>query len=219
MVKLIETSKTEPLLKYRYTLVTLLAIVISLIVVGKTHAGDRPDPEYAKKIQSLSYRQVISEIETPEQAQQYLLNYLTFAHDQKIFGEKDYIASFERIHTQGSDDCDGGVIAAAALLSDNGYPPLSLCMYKKEHTLTNVGGHAIFIYKQDGKWGTLGILKYDCQSPRYKSVEEIVRKYGFDKFNIINIGKEYPDWLTNTINMNTKIYRPDSGNYLPNLIE
>ena len=186
-----------------------MIIIISAILVWQTHTCDKPDFEYAKNIKSMNYREVISQIKTPEQARKYLLDYLTFVPDQKNFGEEDYIASFRRIHENGGDDCDGGVITAAALLRDNGYPPLSLCMYKKEHSLNNLGGHAIFIYKKDGKWGTLGILKYDCQSPQYNSVEEIVSKYGFDKFKVVNVEAEYPDWLNNNINMSAKIYRPD----------
>jgi hypothetical protein len=165
--------------------------------------------DYRSFIKRLKYSKVIKEVKTPEQAKRYLTEYLSVKSDIDNYGVEDYIASFKKIHEKGSDDCDGGALAAAALLYDDGYPPLMLCMYKKEQSSEHYGGHAVFIYQINGKWGTLGIKEVDCEPPKYFSVEEIVRRYRMEKFNVINIEEQYPDWIDNDINMSPRIYRPD----------
>jgi hypothetical protein len=164
---------------------------------------------YNSRIRKLKYSQVISEIATPDQAKRYLTEYLSPKSDEANYEKEDYIASFKRIHEKGSDDCDGGALAAAALLHDDGYPPLMLCMFKKEDSIEHHGGHAVFIYQVNGKWGTLGINEMDCHPPQYSSLEDIVRSYSLEKFKVVNIAQQYSDWIDNDIDMTEKIYRPD----------
>ncbi|MBN1827644.1 MAG: hypothetical protein JW884_00660 [Deltaproteobacteria bacterium] len=192
-----------------------VAIVALAIVIGFVSAKvpSRPLNSFAaaflKRLESMSHTDVISEISTPWQARQYLLNYLSYASDRDTYGEEDFIAPFRRIHAMRRDDCDGGALAAAALLSDNGYNPLMLCMYSNEHTLERKGGHSVYIYPEGGKWATLGIRPHDCNPPVFDSVEEIVRFYGFQKFAVVNIEEVCPDWIEGASNMSEKLYRPD----------
>ena len=67
---------------------------------------------------------MILEIITPDQTKRYLTEYPSPKSDEANYGKEDYIASFKIIHKKGSDDCDGSALAAAALLHDDGYPPL-----------------------------------------------------------------------------------------------
>jgi len=163
---------------------------------------------YHRDVASLSYDAVMVSISSPYEAMQYLLSYLRYVSDSEAYGERDYVASFRIVHERRCDDCDGGALAAAALLSDDGYPPLLLCMYNDDHTMTHMGGHMVFIYHDGDKWGTLGIMEYDCMMPFYGSIEAIVERYGFSKYNIKKIDDLYDDWIDNNVNMSGKIYDP-----------
>jgi len=160
---------------------------------------------YCTKMQSLDYKQAIAKVKTPEDAAKYLTVFLSYQPDKKTFGIYDYIASFKRIHENRHDDCDGGAIAAAALLSDNGYPPLILVMYNYG---SKRDAHAVFPYQENKRWGMLGINSKDCQWPTYDSIEEMVRTTGeYDSFYINNIAKICHNWIDNDINnlLSTKI--------------
>lgn len=169
-------------------------------------AGDRSN--YERSIASLSHVEVMASISTPYEAMRYLLSYLRYVSDSDAYDERDYVASFRIVHERRCDDCDGGAIAAAALLSDDGYPPLLLCMYNDDHTMAHMGGHTVFIYHDGKRWGTLGIKEYDCMMPFYESVEGIVERYGFSKYNIKKIDELCDDWIDNDVNMSDMIYDP-----------
>ena len=125
---------------------------------------------------------------------------------RKKIREKNIYLSFKHIHKNEIDDCNGGALTAAALLSDDGYEPLVLTMLEKGGEKPNPSmGHIIFIYKKENKWGTLGINPSDCQEPKYSSIEEIVQRYNFITYFVKNIKEEYPDYIDNDINMREKL--------------
>ncbi|HIG94129.1 MAG: hypothetical protein QT05_C0048G0046 [archaeon GW2011_AR13] len=162
--------------------------------------------EYSKKIRNMNYEEVIKEIKTPKEATKYLTEFLSYKTDKEQYGEKNIYLSFKHIHKNEIDDCNGGALTAAALLSDDGYEPLVLTMLEKGGEKPNPSmGHIIFIYKKENKWGTLGINPSDCQEPKYSSIEEIVQRYNFITYFIKNIKEEYPDYIDNDINMRQKL--------------
>lgn len=184
--------------------IALTALISASLIAGMPLKNAKADDsEYINRIKGMSYTQVMKEIKTPAQAEKYLTTFLSYKKDRENFRVWDYAASFKRIHKNKSDDCDGGSLAAAALLSDDGYPPLQLIMYiPKVLTNTNLrSGHAVFIYQENGKWGTLGIDKMDCQKPKYSSIEDIVKHYEYFRFGVINIAEQYPDYTNNNKNM------------------
>lgn len=169
----------------------LLALVFSLGLLPPT-----VDDCKHKKQQSniVPHEVLIKSISTPEQVENYLLNSLSYEYDIINYGQDDYVASFKVINERKKDDCDGGALAAAALLSDDGYKPLMLIMgryYKEENSWS---GHAIFIYEKNGLMGCLGISKTDCLSPRFKSLEEITMHFRFDEYKLVNLDDVAPDW-------------------------
>ncbi len=137
------------------------------------------------------------------QAENYLVNYLHYEHDITNYGEENYIASFKVINDRRKDDCDGGAIAAAALLSDDGYAPLMLFMNPKNR---KEPGHAIFIYRENGLIGCLGISKSDCIRPRFNNLEEVTRYFGFNEYGLINLDKVSPDWKECDYDLGRVIY-------------
>lgn len=142
----------------------------------------------SKQLSRRYYQDIMDSINTPEQTKVYLLDYLHYENDLVNY-RGDYFASFRKINEKGSDDCDGGAIAAAALLKDNGHPPLFLRMKKEGRNFS----HAIYIYQKDGLWGGLGIRESDCFKPQYKTVEELVKSKDYDQFEVMNLDSLFPD--------------------------
>jgi len=181
------------------------------LVTGLTCTGAiAKNLSYLENLANMSHGEVVVDVKTLGQAERYLTEFLKYKSDRENFGrsihaklsknkmkillpkyypdndegydfwDSEYVASFKKIHTNKSDDCDGGVVAAAALLSDNGYSPLYLGMSNKNSFRP---GHAVFIYEESGKWGTLGINGGDCRAAEYISIENIIKDYGYNMMN------------------------------------
>ncbi len=149
--------------------------------------------EAAKK----DYKSVIKELKTPLEAKLYCTKILEYENDSVVYGKNDYWASFKYIHKNKKDDCDGAAFAAAAILSDDGFPPY-VAILSKESTPDEA--HAVFVYKTTkGEYGSIGINCSDCLSG-YSSVERLVIGLGFDSFQIYNINKCFPDYTDNDRN-------------------
>lgn len=114
------------------------------------------------------YKKVIKEVDSIDEAVAYCLNYLEYWSDKEQYGKECWV-SFKRINKSGKDDCDGGAVAAGALLSDNGYSFTVLCMDNEQV------GHAVFLYKENGKYGSIGINKCDCNSATFGTIDDLVK--------------------------------------------
>src|SRR3989338_2360511 len=125
------------------------------------------------KLQKMDYKEVIKMIKTPKEAEWYIRNYIIQDDDNA-----DVAKSFRVLHETRKGDCSEGVIAAAALLSDNGYPPTWLFLEDNKREKEN---HGVFLYKKNGKWGTIGINARDNSPPRYNTLDEIAKEIGYDK--------------------------------------
>lgn len=148
--------------------------------------------EAAKK----DYKSVIKELKTPLEAKIYCTKILEYEDDSVVYGKEDYWASFKYIHKNKKDDCDGGALAAAAILSDDGFPPYIAVL---KNSKTN-DVHAIFVYKTTkGKYCSIGINVLDC-SFECDSMEELTNKLGYDSFQVYNISKCFPDYTDNDRN-------------------
>ncbi len=151
-----------------------------------------------------SHEVAIKQISTVEQAEEYLTKYLKYSYDKDNYGEEDYIASFKVIHERKTDDCDGGALAAAALLSDDGYKPLMLIMGTRNEN-KSWDGHAIFVYEKNGLIGCLGISKGDCIHPRFQSLEEVTMYFKFNEYKLVNLDDIAPDWKDCDYNLSNLI--------------
>lgn len=149
----------------------------------------------------MDHQQVMRVIDNPEKAENYLLGYLKPQDDYLTFKKDEYMASFAVIHKKRFDDCDGGAFAAAALLQDDGYPPLILGMYSFEKN-----GHAIYVYKKNNKWGTLGIDRIDCHRAEYDSIEDIVMSYGYDFYFLLDLNELKIDWINTDKDISDDFY-------------
>lgn len=134
-------------------------------------------PKNAKinKYKKLSIEQVIKAVSTPEQAAEYCLS-LESASDSELYGEPDYWASFKKTHSTQRGDCEDAAIAAAVLLSDDGYKPLLLELEEFWEPGKSIKAHIVYVYKKKGLWGSIGINSSDVQPARYKTLDSLAKK-------------------------------------------
>ncbi|MBU0760577.1 MAG: hypothetical protein KJ600_06420 [Nanoarchaeota archaeon] len=103
----------------------------------------------------LTWQEAIEHVRTPEQAQDYLDRHFEYDKDEeegfslRLFNVGSKGESFKYNHTRAKGVCLDYATSAAALLSDDGYEPLLLCM--RGDVL-----HAVFLYRTDEGFGALG---------------------------------------------------------------
>ena len=146
----------------------------------------------------MDYKKVIQKIRTPAEAQWYICHYII-----QEGSEADVAKSFRMIHETRKGDCSEGVVAAAALLSDNGYKPLWLFLEDSKGEKEN---HGVFLYQKNGKWGTIGINQRDNSPPQYNSLEEIAIKLGYDKCELKELKEANLDIWTSWIDSSRDLY-------------
>ena len=148
------------------------------------------DSRDAMKYSSMNYQEAIKAVETPSQARAYIIN--NIQPEQSDFTKGNL--SFKNIHEYRRGNCSEAVIAASALLSDNGYPPLHLVM---THSYGNGILHGVFVYKENNKWGTISINPSENRNPKFSSLEEVSSSLGYDLYRLCRIHDEMiPDWIS-----------------------
>lgn len=111
---------------------------------------------------------LVAEISTPAEAYVFFRDSLTYIADS-VDTWQSYQVTLER----GGGDCEDIAIFFALSLADDGYEPLVALGYHSK------GGHAIFVYQSDGKWGAIGCGKMDVIPPIYKSVNQLMLVSGY----------------------------------------
>jgi len=113
----------------------------AVIWTYSVHARDiSKDFEKINHYKNISYLEIIAEVDTPQKAEWYVRNYI-------IPKKKERLDSFKVLHKNRKGDCADATIAAAALLSDDGYLPTYLEMTNS----TGTSKHGVFVYQQNGK--------------------------------------------------------------------
>lgn len=101
------------------------------------------------------------------------------------------IESFAENHRDRRGDCLDYALAAAALLSDDGYTPAVLRMFDAKLKKA----HAVFLYRTETGYGVLGNSPL---SPTYETVPALVHalehKYHlkFTRFHVVDVEKSFP---------------------------
>lgn len=147
-------------MKKRYLLILCLILISGYSAVACVSVRIRTYAQW-------DYKTAIKEIKTPEQVAAYLESYLISKDTQTWY-------SFKYVHQKQYALCAEYAFAATALLSDNGYPPLILQVYfevkpgeKQQST------HACFVYKNESKWGTLGIEGENSPGTIFANLEDV----------------------------------------------
>jgi hypothetical protein len=152
----------------------------------------------------LDYLEAIKAVQTPNGAQLFLDNY--FSYDKSELTGSPLIRlskgeSFKENYQKRKGVCLDYATCAAALLSDDGYPPLLLQMGDK----TSPIDHVVFLYKEGNKFGALGNTE---MKPVYSSIEELVKHfylYGvqFDEYAVFNLKDKFQnnEWINGKVNL------------------
>lgn len=157
------------------------------------------DVDYSR----MTWQEAMVFVKTPAQAQHYLNSH--FSYDIKeassgfnmiFFNIGTKGETFKYNHTRRKGICIDYATVAAALLSDDGYPPLILCL--KRIANGRKYAHAVFLYRTGQGFGALSTLPIE---PRYKTVEELVIDYfdypSYDYYCIVNLDEQYKnrEWV------------------------
>lgn len=137
---------------------------------------------------SMTWQEAIKAISTPRQAAHYLQNHMHQIGQSKDDGTK-YVDSdmetFEQNHKDQIGDCLDYTMAAAALLSDDGYEPTMMVLKNKTES------HAVFIYKtKTNKYSTIGASYIP---PQYTNLDDLalaqnaLTDTGYTHYAIINL--------------------------------
>ena len=194
-------------------------IVSASVSSDDTASADEFSPEDIARIEMLAqhdYRVLIGQINTPKDAAIYCTQVLTHGGkeiDKQRYGG-DFWESLKESHENKVVDCDAAALAAAGLLSDNGYP--SYILQLRGYTIIpmpRIGyteerfGHAIFLYKtHEGKYGSIGINETDVQVPVAKSLDEFLEILSkssrdvYESYVIYDVGEANPDFVYNSVN-------------------
>ncbi len=166
----------------------------------------KPTPDYNK----INYQTAIRLTDTPGQVQFDFLNeFLTYDYkkakrsNEKSLQKKDN--DFREIYSKKKGVCVDYAVSAAALLQDNGYPPLILVLSNKEQPEK---GHAVFLLK-DKETNLFGALGNTPFLRDYFSVKELVKNIKFrdnitfDKYAIVNLDDNFKreEWIKGKVNL------------------
>lgn len=154
-------------------------------------------PNYNK----MSFQETIDYVKTPAFAQDYLDSHISYDHHEARNGgfwipgwintSHKRGDSFKITHEKEKGICIDYAISAAALLSDDGFPPLIITMNGGDFY------HAAFLYRTNEGFGAVGNGAPDRM---FNSVDELVKKgfkKEFNKYKIVNLDESYNqgEWI------------------------
>lgn len=124
----------------------------------------------------LDYQTMIKKVKTPEEVAWYLQNYLHYQND-------NVRRSFKYVHKRKCGICAEYAFSAAALLSDNNYPPLILHVLLGNSPDNIQVTHALYVYQDNvtRRWGSLGQQRENIL-PKFKTLKEMCLYFNDQKF-------------------------------------
>lgn len=117
-----------------------------------------------------SVRDVIKNVETPEDAREYIYNYF-FSSKKFIFKTNN----FETTYNLREGDCTEAVVAVSSLLDD--YPMNFLAMRKTDRI-----GHMVYVYSEDDHWVPIDMNVKKLR--KFDSLEDMVKSYGYSEYSL-----------------------------------
>ena len=126
--------------------------------------------------QSFSRREwkLIESLNTPARVQRFLT---ALPYNREPNGGT--MRSFRELLKKQEAHCLEAAVAAAVILEQHGYPPLLLDLESKD-----LLDHVVFVYKQDGLWGSIGRSRdigLHGRRPLFRSLRDLTWSY-FDTY-------------------------------------
>lgn len=153
----------------------------------------------------LTWQEAIAYVKTPEQVQDYLERHFEYDFDEYngfsffgLFNVGTKGETFKCNHTKRKGICIDYATSAAALLSDDGYPPLLLYMKKGQSR------HVVFLYKTEEGFGA---LSNNSEKPVHKTIESLVKSvrqyYPFEHYAIVNLDENFKnrEWIDGDVDL------------------
>ena len=124
-------------------------------------------------------RKLIQRLKTPQQVQRFILKHFSYNREHKA----ETLRSFRMALHHKKAHCLEAVFIAAAVMGEHGYPPTVL-------DLTSIDNldHVLFLYKRNGKYGTVGFSRCEGlygRPAKYRSIKQLVMS-----FTLLSILKE-----------------------------
>lgn len=110
---------------------------------------------------------LIDTLRTPRQVQRFLRRF--------PYNWRETLWTFRGVVEHGSAHCLEAVLFAATILEQHGYPPLVLDLESRDKL-----DHVLFLYRQDGKWGTVGRSRDEGlhgRKPVFRTIRALVSSY------------------------------------------
>jgi hypothetical protein len=117
---------------------------------------------------------LIRRLNTPKKVQEFLIKEIEYDNQDETEEQNETWRSLRRVVRDGKAHCFEGAVAAAAILSQHGYPPLIVCMEARDID------HIAFVYKRNGGWGSVTKSRDDNllgRPPKYRSLRDLVMSY------------------------------------------
>lgn len=161
---------------------------------------------YSVDYSQFNAQELIEFIETPEQVEDYLKNYIMYDREK----EEIVTDSLAFNHLDRKGKCLDYALIAAALLSDNGYEPNFFYMGSNK---LEKKAHAVFVYRTSAGYRILGT---EHIKPTFDSLEKVVQFYNhnysrvnyhfYGLFQVEDIYQE-TDWIYGSSDLT---YVPDN---------
>lgn len=113
---------------------------------------------------------LIQSLRTPKAVQRFLY---TLPYNREKHG--DTIRTFRCVLRRHTAHCLEGALTAATILEQHGYPPLLLDMGSLDKL-----DHVVFLFRENGKWGTVGKSRYPGlmgRKPVFSTIRQLVLDY------------------------------------------
>ena len=117
-----------------------------------------------------TFKKLAKKYRTPKQVQAFLRK-LNYNHEKKSETVRSAFSACQAKETHCLEAC----FVAAAILEQNGYPPLLLCMDSSDNI-----NHCVYLFETKTGWGSIGRSRLPGlhgRQPVFKTVEELVLSY------------------------------------------
>jgi len=194
---------------------------ITINYKSQKQLAEKHKREVYNKYKNMSIQELIEYVKDPKQVQGYFYYYLRPDYDKEVYAIKigefiykpeNFVAPFKLVHEKGRDDCDGYAVAAAALLSDNGYGQDLLYLYSTNTKVEKA--HIVYLYKQ-GEYYRVNSQSNEERSIKSKTLDELTSmlfkfhyKHKFDSFVVVSLpDRKQIDWINGGYYVGLKLTR------------
>ncbi len=143
------------------------------------------------------FKRLAQKYSTPREVQEFIK---TLKYNWEKKGET--VQSAQQALKKKKAHCLEGAVLVAAILEENGFPPLIMSIESRDGLC-----HAVYVYKTKTGWGSVGksrLIGLHGRAPKFKSLRELAMSY-FEPFvhretakaigfRVVNLNESGTDW-------------------------